>query len=189
MMQKRRIMRPSTISAAASLPIVLLLVTGCEPPPADENGKPAAAPGRHTDKSKEFAYSLPAGWTIMSDSRFPHDVILIAGTDGKRRNVVISPQPGPSTLEELKEKYERDLPKALRDFVLVESRLIEVNGRPVLRIIHTNSTPGVPVRQVNYIREVGGKRYFIACTVMQGDGDAYDGRFETFVQSITAADR
>lgn len=59
----------------------------------------------------------------------------------------------------------------------------------MVRIIHTNTTPGVPVRQVNYIVQAGGQRYFVACTAMKDDGNKHDAEFEAFVKNITTAGR
>ena len=40
-----------------------------------------------------------------------------------------------------------------------------------------------------YILDVGGKRYFVACTVMQEDDSKYDKVFETLVSSMMPADK
>ena len=139
--------------------------------------------GGRLDKSEEFAYTLPAGWTTL-DMGSRHDIILLPSDDGRRRNVIINDQPGTSSFEELKAMYERDFAKGLRDFKLISSEITQLNGQTVVKMVHTNSMPGVPVRQLNYIVELGGKRYFIACTVMQTDGTKYDQACEEFVKSI-----
>ena len=150
------------------------------------SGMGAASAGeRRLDRSKEFAYTLPDGWKVDPTLRGAHDVIVLLTGDGKSRNIVINDQPGTSPLAELKGKYERDLPKALKDFQQISSELVELPGkRQAIRIIHTNTTPGVPVRQVNYVVELGGRRYFVASTVLKEDGDQYDKVFEAFVSSM-----
>ena len=145
----------------------------------------ASASQRRLDRSKEFAYTLPDGWNVVPTLRGAHDVIVLPADDGKSRNIVINDQPGTSPLAELKRKYERDLPKALKDFQQISRELVELQGkRQTIRIIHTNTTPGVPVRQINYVVEVGGRRYLVACTVLMEDGDHYDKVFEAFVSSM-----
>ena len=145
----------------------------------------ASASERRLDKSKEFAYTLPDGWNVVPTLNRAHDVIALPAADGKSRSIVINDQPGTSPLAELKLKYERDLPKALKDFQQISSELVELQGkRQAIRIIHTNTTPGVPVRQINYVVEVGGRRYFVACTVFTEDRDQYDKVFEAFVSSM-----
>lgn len=147
----------------------------------------ACAGEQRLDRSNEFAYTLPDDWKVVPALKSAHDVILLPTDDGKNRNIVINDQPGTSPLAELKQKYERDLPKALNDFHLISSELVELKGkRQAIRIIHTNTMPGVPVRQINYILGVGGKRYFVACTVLREDGDKYDQAFEAFVSSMAA---
>jgi hypothetical protein len=67
--------------------------------------------------------------------------------------------------------------------------LIELDGeRHAVRIVHTNTMPGVPVRQVNYIIEVADKRYFIACTTLEDDGEKHDKALEAFVNSMAKPD-
>src|SRR5262245_241492 len=128
----------------------------------------ASAGERRLDRSKEFAYTLPDGWNVVPALKGAHDVVMRPADDGKSRNILISDQPGASPLAELKQKYERDLPKGLKDFQQISSELVELQGkRQAIRIIHTNTTPGIPVRQINYVVEVGGKRYFVACTVLK----------------------
>jgi len=145
----------------------------------------AGASQQRLDRSKEFAYTLPDGWNVVPTLTGAHDVIALPADDGKNRNIVINNQPGTSPLAELKLKYERDLPKALKDFQQISSELVELQGkRQAIRIIHTNTTPGVPVRQINYVVEVGGRRYFIVCTVLKEDGDQYSKVFEAFVSSM-----
>jgi hypothetical protein len=115
---------------------------------------------------------------------------VLPADDGKSRNLVINDQPGASPLAELKRKYERDLPKAQKDFQQISSELVELQGkRQAIRIIHANTTPGVPVRQINYVVEVGLRRYFVACTVLKEDGDQYDKVFEAFVSSMAEPDK
>jgi hypothetical protein len=144
----------------------------------------ASASERRLDRSKEFAYTLPDGWNVVPALR-EHDVIVLPADDGKTRNIVINDQPGTSPLAELKGKYERDLPKALKDFQQISSELVELQDkRQAIRIIHTNTTPGVPVRQINYVVEVGGRRYMVVCTVLKEDGDQYSKMFEVFVNSM-----
>ena len=152
---------------------------------AGEMGAPANAGEQRLDRSKEFAYTLPDHWEVITVPKDAHDLILLPRDDGKNRNIVINDQSGTSSLADLRQKYERDLPKALKDFQLINSKLVEFKGnRQAIRIVHTNTTPGVPVRQINYVLEVGGKRYFVACTVLKEDGDKYDQAFEAFVSSI-----
>jgi hypothetical protein len=138
------------------------------------------------DKSKAFVYVLSEGWRVQPMDGSPHDAILIPSEDGKRRNIVISDQPGNSPLRELKAKYERDLPSTLREHALIDSGIQKwEDGREVVRIAHTNTTPGVPVRQVNYIITVGERRYFVVCTTMKDDGEKYDKEFDRFVRTIS----
>jgi hypothetical protein len=144
---------------------------------------------RRQDKSKAFSYILPDGWSVKASDQFEHDVIMLPSDDGFNRNIVINDQPGSSSLEILKRKYERDLARALKDFRLISSELIELGGtRQAVRIVHTNTMPGVPVRQVNYIIYVAGKRYFIACTTPKDDGEKHDEAFEAFVTSMSKSE-
>lgn len=137
------------------------------------------------DKSKGFAYTLPERATVVSVGKNQHDLIALASDDGRNRSIVITDQPGTSTFPKLQKIYERDLAKALKDFELISSELVELrNKRKAIKIVHTNTMPGIPIRQINYILEVGAKRYFVACTVMKSDGDKYDQAFEAFVTSI-----
>ncbi len=118
--------------------------------------------------------------------QFDHDVLFLPQIDDKNRTVIITDQKGPGPLENITRKYERDLPKALNNFKLVSSEIIRLaNDRKAARIVHTNSQPGVPVRQVNYIVDLGGKYYFIAFTCMESDGAVFDQVVESFVTTIT----
>lgn len=148
----------------------------------------AAAGGEQPqlDRSKEFTYVLPDGWKTIPELKTKHDVFLIPADDGKQRNLVVNDQPGKSPLPALKAKYEVDLAKALKDFKLVSSDLVKWDDREAIRIIHTNSAPGIPVRQVNYIVEIGAKRYFVAATTLAEDDDKYDAAVEEFAKSIAA---
>jgi DcrB len=140
---------------------------------------------RRSDRSKAFDYILPEGWKATTPERSKHDLILLPKGDGFNRNIVINDQPGKSSLEVLKRKYERDLARVLKDFQLVSSELVELEGHgQAVRITHTNSMPGVPVRQVTYIIEIAGQRYFICCTVPKDDGEKHDKTFEAFVISM-----
>lgn len=150
----------------------------------------SSAGERRLDKSKEFAYTLPEGWKVVPALKAAHDVILLPADDGKNRNVVINDQPGKSSLAHLKQKYERDLPNALKEFQFIRSDLVELKDkRQAVLIIHTNTAPGVPIRQINYVLEVGARRYFVACTVLKEDGDKYDELFEAFVNSLVEPDK
>jgi DcrB len=140
---------------------------------------------RRLDRSRAFDYVLPEGWKATAPDQFKHDLILLPPDGGFNRNIVINDQPGKDTLEVLKRKYERDLARVLKNFQLVSSELVELEGHgQAVKIIHTNAMPGVPVRQVNYIIEIDGKRYFICCTVPKDDGGKHDKAFEAFVTSM-----
>jgi hypothetical protein len=139
------------------------------------------------DRSKAFIYILPTSWRAENRG-LPHDVIMLPGADGARRNIVITEQVGDSSLEDLKVRYERDLPKALKDFKLESSEWVPAAAGKLVRIIHTNTTPGVAVRQVNYLVPVGDKRYFVAATVLEDDKDTYDKQFQEFVESMAPPD-
>src|SRR5262245_35380582 len=76
---------------------------------------------RRLDRSKEFAYDVPDGWKVVPALKGAHDVLVLPAADGKNRNILINDQPGKSPLAELKQKYERELPKALKDFQLLSS--------------------------------------------------------------------
>jgi hypothetical protein len=154
--------------------VIMILLAGEAP-------APVTAGEQRLDRSKEFAYTLPDEWKVVLVPNVTHDVLLLPTDDGKNRNIVINDQPGTNSLAELKQKYERDLPS---------SELVEFKDkRQAIRIIHTNTTPGVPVRQINYVLEAGGKRYFVACTVLKEDGDKYDQAFEDFASSIAEPDK
>lgn len=143
---------------------------------------------RRVDKSRLYSYVLPAGWKLFPEQPVKYDILLITPDDGFKRNVFVNDQPGPDKLSVLKQKYERDLPKAFKGFELISSELVELaDKRQVLRIIHANTAPGVPVRQVNYIVEVGARRFFLALTVLKKDGDKFDKPFEDFVISMKDA--
>ena len=160
--------------------LVLLVLIGAEPAAAGAAGE------RRVDRSGDFSYELPGGWKILDPSRLPHDALLLPEReDGFKRNIVITDQKGDSSLEALKQMYERDLARLLKDFELVSSELVELPGKgQAVKIVHTNSMPGIPVRQVNYVIELGGKRYYIAGTTLKGDGARYDSQIEAFVISI-----
>jgi hypothetical protein len=161
----------------ARLSVVLLLVIG--------TASVLSAEERRVDKSKLFSYVLPAGWKLFPKQPAKYDIILLPSDDGFNRNIFVNDQPGPDKLPVLKQKYERDLPKAFKGFELVSSELFELpDKRQVLRIIHTNTAPGIPVRQVNYIVEVGARRFFLAFTVLKKDGDKFDKDFADFVSSL-----
>jgi hypothetical protein len=162
------------------LALMMLVLTG------EVDSARAAAGSRHIDGSKELAYALPKGWKTIRAPRFAHDIILLPGESGINRNIIINEQPGDDELAELKDKYEQAMSKKLKNFQLIESELIELkNERRAVRIIHTNTNPGVPIRQINYILKVGDKHYFVACTVLKEDADRYDAAFENFVNSMT----
>lgn len=141
------------------------------------------------DKSKEFQFSIPETWSVGDVERFRHSVLLLPRRDAFNRNVLITDQPGASSLDQLKTLYERDLPKAFKDFKLIESKVVTLpNQAKAVKIIHTNRNPGVEVRQVNYIIELGQKRYFVICTALETDGSQFDEVFESVVDSIRAVD-
>lgn len=151
-------------------------------------GNPAA-PGtaveRRLDKSGEFSYELPKDWRVLP-GRFRHDLVMLpAQEDGFNRNIVITDQAGEKPLEVLKQMYEKDLARLLKEFALVSSEIVELPGKgQAVRLVHTNTMPGLPVRQLNYIIELDGKRYYIACTTPKGDGAKHDKQVEAFVISI-----
>jgi hypothetical protein len=148
-------------------------------------GRGADAITRTVDKSRAFAYVLPVGWATLAAPNYPYDVILLPAGGGFNRNIIITDQPGTASLPELQRKYERDLARALQDFALVSSAVVELPAqREVLRIVQTNTAPGVPIRQINYVVAVGDKRYFLACTVLQEDGDKFDQEFDAFVRTL-----
>jgi hypothetical protein len=145
---------------------------------------------RRIDQSEGFAYVLPEGWKRLETPQFKHDVILLPVVDGRNRNIIINDQPGNGRLQELKESYERDLAKQLKGFTLVSSQIVDLrDGEQALRLIDTNTAPGVPVRQVNYIVTIGVHRYFVTCTAMKSDEDKYDRAFEDFVKSMSAVEK
>jgi hypothetical protein len=144
---------------------------------------------RKIDKSGEFSYVLPEGWKTIAAAKVAHDLVLLPAEDGLNRNVVINDHKGDGSLKALKQQYERDFPKALKEFQLVRSEMLLLKGKgQALRLIHTNTAPGVPVRQVNYVVDLGGKRYFVALTVAKDDGDQYDEALRAFVTSMTQAE-
>lgn len=61
---------------------------------------------------------------------------------------------------------------------------MELDGRKMVRIVHTNTHPGVAVRQMNYILDMAGRRYFVTCTTLEADESEYAVRFEAFVKSL-----
>jgi hypothetical protein len=153
-------------------------------------GAAAIADGRREDKSREFTYAVPDDWKVVNVQNAPHDVLVLRVGDGRNRNIVINNQTGSSPLTALKQEYERDLPKRHRDFQLISSDLIELSEkRQAIRIVHVNTTLSVPLRQLNYILEVGGRRYVVVCTAVKEDDAKYDKIFETFVNSIAASDK
>lgn len=146
-------------------------------------------PGRRRDKSGDFSYELPKDSRALAVTAVPHDIVMLPEVGGLKRNVFISDQAPGSSLEELKTKYEEAFPKAFRNFKLLESELVKLpSGEPAVRLVHTNTNPGIPVRQVNYLVDVGAKRYFVVGTVPIGDGDKFDAQFEAFVTSMQAVD-
>ncbi len=181
-----------------SVLVLLVCVAGCADGSAPRRGSASktdhavaagsVAKSRHLDKSKEFVYALPEGWKSETGSSERHDIVVLPQEDGANRNILIRDQPGSSSFDVLKQKYERDLPKGLKDFQLVASELTtSKNGKELIKIVHTNTAPGIEVRQVNYIVQLGPRRYFIACTVMPFDKNKYDDAFDAFVDSMDVA--
>jgi hypothetical protein len=160
----------------------LACASACSRSPKETPTSPSET--RHQDQSKAFSYILPAGWTTAALPQFNHDIVLLPKSDDKNRSIMITDQTGKGSLSQLKDKYERDLPRSLKDFQLISSEVISLGAREVVKIVHLNSAPGVPVRQVNYIVELGSPRYFFACTVMRDDGDKFDGQFDKFIASV-----
>ena len=148
----------------------------------------AAGPGvPRVDQTKAYAYGLPEGWTSGAVNGLDHDV-LRAGTADNARNIVVSDQPGSAPFDELRQKYERDLSRALKGFKLIRSGLIDLGGgRMAVRIVQTNTIPGHTVRQVDTILEVAGRRYFVACTARESEGEAHDKEFDQFIKSMRVA--
>lgn len=149
----------------------------------------ADPPGRRRDKSGDFSYKLPPGCQVIGLPQVPHDVVLLPGEDSFKRNIIIVDQSRAGSLAELKAKYDRDLPKALRDFEPVASELVALGDhREVARIVHTNTNPGVPVRQRVYILDIGAKRFLVTGTLPAGDDDEHDQQIDELVSSIRSID-
>ncbi len=137
------------------------------------------------DKSGAFEYRLPEGWKVFPNTTTPHDRLLLPGEDGLNRNLTINNQGGTSDFPALKAKYERDLAAGLKDFKLVASEIVQLkNVGKAIRIVHTNTHPGIPVRQINYIIELRDRRYFIACALPEADGDKFDAAVAAFVDTL-----
>jgi len=150
----------------------------------------AHAEDRQLDSTGQYSYAVPEGWKAIARPKGFHDVLVLPATDGKNRNIIVTNQPGTSDLEKLKGAYERDLATALKDFELIKSDIVELKDkRRAMRLVNTNAAPGIAVRQVDYVVEVGKRRYFVACTVLKEDADAYDAVFESFVNSIAEPDK
>jgi hypothetical protein len=150
----------------------------------------ARAEQRELDSTGQYSYAIPDGWKAITRPKAFHDVLVLPAADGKNRNIIVTNQPGASDLEKLKAAYERDLAKAMKDFELIKSEIVELKDkRRAMRLVNINTTPGVAVRQVNYVVEVGKKRYFVACTVLKEDADTYDAAFEEFVNSMAEPPR
>jgi hypothetical protein len=166
--------------STALLALFAVLGSGCTRNPAG----PSPGGSRHVDRSKAFSYALPDGWTAQSVPQFAHDLVLLPKTDARNRSIVITDQPPGLSLADLKVKYEADLAKAFKGFQLIRSGIVSLGGRDVAKIVHHNTAPGVPVRQLNYIVELGPGRYFFACTVMQDDGERFDAPFDELIASL-----
>jgi len=142
------------------------------------------------DKSGEYAFVLPKDWRNRDLPKFNHDVIFLPKIDDKNRTVIISDQKGPGPVKDILAKYERALPKAFKDFKLESSGMVKLpNGKTVAKLAHTNTTPGVAVRQLNYIIELADKYYYIAFTCMESDGVVFDETVDSFVASIVPVGR
>jgi hypothetical protein len=154
-------------------------------PDAAKPKSPSAPPKPRTDRSKEFTYVLPEGWQVLHLDSSPHDILVLPSSDGAKRNIKITDEAWMVPLEKVKEKYDQDLPKMLKDFKPIESAVVELPGkRQALKMIYINSNPGVPVRQITYITTIGDKRHQISATAMEADGDKLDKLVENFVAGI-----
>lgn len=139
------------------------------------------------DKSGAFFYTLPEEWETRDIPQFNHDVLFLPRIDDTNRTVIVTDQEGPGPIEVIAKKYERDLPKALKNFKLVSSEIVALKSdSKVAKIVHTNSQPGLPIRQINYIIDLDGKYYFIAYTCLAADGEKFDEMVEAFVTSMMA---
>ena len=117
--------------------------------------------------------------------QFDHDVLFLPQIDDKNRTVIVTDQPGPGPVEDIAKKYERDLPKSLKDCEIISSEIVTLaNDRNVAKLVHTNSQPGVPVRQINYIIGINDRYFFVAYTGMEADGVVFDELVEKFVATI-----
>lgn len=148
---------------------------------------PYAGAEPRLDHSKAFSYTLPEGWTVFEQPLGGHDFLVSKISGKKNRTIITVNQPGTEPLAEIKSSYERNLAKALPGFKLRSSEMITLkNGAPAARLIHTSIIGGAPNRQINYILEVAGKRYFIVCAAPEEEGDRHDKTFEAFIESMTA---
>ncbi len=146
---------------------------------------PSLAAGPQLDNTGQYQYVVPQGWRVIVPPRGAHDVLVLPAADGKNRNIIVTNQPGTTDLKELARRYERDLAVALKNFKLVSNEIVQLRDkRPAMRLINTNTMPGIAVRQVDYVVEAGKNRYFVSCTVLEEDGEKYDAVFEEFVTSI-----
>lgn len=139
-----------------------------------------------TDKTGTFSFDPPEGWQVIDHQFLPHSLLRYNPGDGYIRNINITDEPDESPLPELQKKYEHSLQTHLRAFKLVSSEIkkLKVAGECIL-IVHENTSPGIPVRQLNYIITLqDGKRLTVVCTVRKEYTDKYDKLLNEFVNSI-----
>jgi hypothetical protein len=129
-------------------------------------------------------YSVPDTWKKLSANAF-----MYTNDAGRKYSIVINKQPNSKGIDNLKTAYERDFPKALKDFKLIKSEVIKVGDNSVLFIEHTNTMPGAPIRQFFYVIDFGNPTLCVTFSEMDGIGDGMHKEYLDIIKSITKSDK
>ena len=140
-----------------------------------------------TAGTTKVQFTLPDRWEKTA-SPVGGNAFLYTDSSGKRYSLMINKQPNAKGLANLKEVYERDFAKALKDFKLVGSEISKVNARDVLLIQHTNTMPGAPIRQFFYIVDLGDPSVFFTFSEMEGVGNALHAEYAAVMASLKKID-
>lgn len=147
----------------------------------------AGCQGRYIEERGGFDYEMPRGWTQRRLTGYSYALLEQIGATGKiRRNITFTDQSANVSLEELKEAYKRQFAAQLPGFKLLQEREFKsINNLNVLALVHENTLPGVPIRQMTYVLDTGkGVQFVVSCTVLKVDGDAFDKTFDDLINSF-----
>ena len=141
----------------------------------------------HREHAGSFQYIEPNGWMRVPPRKQKYSFLLEKASQGKpvNRNVQFEDIGQGENTRVLAAQYLERFRKALPDFhLLQESHYVNRAGHGVSKIVHVNSLPGRPVRQINYFIGDNRARLLITCTVLASDGGRYDDVFRFLIDSI-----